>query len=159
MHAAINRARAELVRPAAEHQRDLAGDHLDALTARAWAVVDDPGPVVSAGKVVLDAEGRSIRDRRVLLEALKILVMIDERRARLVGLDAPRRQAVEVVTNEVVDAEIAELTQKLANREAARGRPGRDRERAAVVTGVRIELGQHQSLAGDGLLELPVLRR
>jgi hypothetical protein len=56
----------------------------------------------------------------VLLEALKILVMIDERRAKLVGLDAPRRQAIEVVTDEVIDAEIAELTKKLADREATR---------------------------------------
>jgi hypothetical protein len=50
VHAAIGRARAELVRPVAQHQRDLAGDHLDALTARAWAVVDDPGPRCRQGR-------------------------------------------------------------------------------------------------------------
>ena len=34
---------------------------------------------------------------------------IEERKARLLGLDAPRKTAVGVITEEVVDAEIARL--------------------------------------------------
>jgi hypothetical protein len=99
--------------------------------------------------VVREADGQPVFDHRVVVEALQLLVAVDERRARLCGLDAPRRQAVQVVTEKMVDAEIAELQAKLdarAVREALTPPPraigqslprgcGRYAERAVVVTG------------------------
>lgn len=126
---AIDRCRRESVRPVAEFQRDLACDHLDQLSEQAWAVLDDPGPVISSGRVIKDAAGEPLPDRRLLLEALRVLVMVDERRAKLCGLDAPRRQAIQVVTDEVLDTEIARLTAGLALREAQRPVP------LAITTG------------------------
>lgn len=80
MHAAIQRARAEIERPAAEFQRDLACDHLDQLSERAWSIIVDPGPLVSSGRVMA-VDGRPVLDRRVIVEALRLLIQIDERRA------------------------------------------------------------------------------
>jgi hypothetical protein len=46
------------------------------------------------------------------------VLRIMERRSRLLGLDAPLRQQIEVISESVLDEEIANLTQKLAAREA-----------------------------------------
>jgi hypothetical protein len=46
------------------------------------------------------------------------VLRIMERRSRLLGLDAPIRQQIEVITESVLDEEIAKLTGKLAAREA-----------------------------------------
>lgn len=47
------------------------------------------------------------------------VLRIMERRSRLLGLDEPLKQQMEVITESVLDAEIARLTQALADREAA----------------------------------------
>src|SRR4051812_3272548 len=46
------------------------------------------------------------------------VLRIMERRSRLQGLDAPLRQQIEVISESVLDEEIAKLTGKLAAREA-----------------------------------------
>jgi hypothetical protein len=97
--------------------------HLDQLSGQAWAAVENPGPVISSGKLVTGADGRPVPDTRVALEALRLLVAIDERRAKLLGLDAPRRQMISVLSDEVLDQEIAKLTEDLAAREARSGLP------------------------------------
>ena len=71
--------------------------------------------VVSAGKV-MSMDGEPLQDPKPVLDALAVLVRIEERKARLLGLDAPRKTAVGVITEEVIDAEIARLEAQLAAR-------------------------------------------
>lgn len=73
--------------------------------------------MVSAGKV-MTVGGAPVPDPRPVLDALAVLVRIEERKARLLGLDAPRKTTVGVITEEVVDAEIARLQGELAARSA-----------------------------------------
>jgi hypothetical protein len=68
--------------------------------------------------VVKDADGQAVRDRRVVLDALRVLVSLDERRCRLFGLDAARKQTIEVIGEQVLDTEIARLQAELQVREA-----------------------------------------
>ena len=49
-----------------------------------------------------------------MLNAVDRLVRIDEEEAKLLGLYAPAKSRVEVVTEDVVDAELARLTAELA---------------------------------------------
>jgi len=51
--------------------------------------------------------------------AVDRVLRVMERRSRLLGLDAPMRQQLEVITDSVLDEEIARLTAQLAAREAA----------------------------------------
>lgn len=69
--------------------------------------------------------------------AVDRLLAIQERRARLLGLDAPLRQTVTVVTEDTVDAEIARLQSELRERSgrqvgAIEGTSTEGREAAAV---------------------------
>lgn len=67
---------------------------------------------VDHGRVILD-EGRRVLDDAPGIRAALGLVRVQERRAKLLGLDAPAKARVEVVTEDMVDAEIRRLTEKL----------------------------------------------
>ena len=54
--------------------------------------------------------------------AVERVLRIMERRSRLQGLDAPIRQQIEVISESVLDEEIAKLTEKIAAREAEQQR-------------------------------------
>jgi hypothetical protein len=94
---AVHRWLGEYARQPMEQARDIALAHLDQLTLRAWETVEQPGPVVSSGKLVTGSDGRPVANTRVAIEALRLLVAIDQRRARLLGLDAPKRQTISVI--------------------------------------------------------------
>lgn len=73
---------------------------LDALTREAWAVMKRPHLLVSGGKVVrlvneATGEERTLSDDKPILEAIDRLVKISQRRAALLGLDAPTRVSLE----------------------------------------------------------------
>jgi hypothetical protein len=115
---AVHRWFGEYARVPTDRQRDITAAHLDQLSREAWEAIENPGPVVSSGRIVKGADGLPIRDRRVVLDALRVLVSVDERRCRLFGLDAARKQTVQVISEDVLDAEIARLQAELAVREA-----------------------------------------
>ncbi|WP_214371036.1 hypothetical protein [Pseudonocardia sp. H11422] len=73
---------------------------------------------VSAGRLVL-RDGAPVPDPRPKLEALQVLLRVAERRSKLLGLDAPTRGRVEVITESSVDAAIRQLEAELAERGAA----------------------------------------
>ena len=58
----------------------------------------------------------TVGDARPKLEALRTLLGIAERRARLLGLDTPTKRQVEVISESAVDAEIARLSVELEAR-------------------------------------------
>ncbi len=119
---AVERAMlATITEPAAE-ARALELLRLDALHRAAWAVMTTRHPMVSAGRVVRDHHGRAVDDVGPVLAAIDRLLRIAERRARLLGLDAPLR--AELITLDAVDAEIARLTAELNMRPAGDGDDG-----------------------------------
>lgn len=91
---------------------------LERVKLRAWALVDDPPPVVSAGRVAVmvgeDGQSRLVRDGSVVNAALGTILKALERQSKLLGLDAPVRQTVQVVDNRAVEEAIADVERQLA---------------------------------------------
>jgi len=128
----ISRARARaidaVIRPAGEEAKAAELLELDALAVEAWQVLRANHIHVSDGRVVRD-DGQPILDHKPVLMAIDRILRIQERRARLMGYDAPTRKVVEVLTNDVVDQAIA---QELAAMEALDAGRSADREAAAA---------------------------
>jgi hypothetical protein len=57
-----------------------------------------------------------VRDARPTLEAVGSLIKLEAQQAALLGLDAPRRTAVQVITVDAVDREIERLQAAVAGR-------------------------------------------
>lgn len=84
----------------------------DQLLVEAWAVLEREHVTVSHGRIIRDEEtGEKLLDDGPVLQAIDRVVRIRERRAKLLGLDAPQRH--EVVSLDAVDAEIRRLTAEL----------------------------------------------
>ena len=106
----------EILRLDAELQR------LDRLYTKVEKILDKFHVTVQFGKVI-ELDGQPLEDDSPVLAAADRLVRIDdarrrnaERRAKLLGLDKP--QQIEVLTIDAIDAQIAELTDKLAAADA-----------------------------------------
>lgn len=101
----------------AEELRRLQLDQLDYLTVQALNVLESAHyTTTQAGRVATDADGRPLVDHGPVLAAIDRLLRIQERRAKLMGLDAPQR--TEVISLDAIDAEIAALTAELGGAEA-----------------------------------------
>ena len=76
---------------------------------------------VGAGKVVMDPAkpGVPLVDDSPVIQAGLALLRVMERRAKYLGLDAPTKSRVEVITEDVVDAEMAMLARQVADNDAA----------------------------------------
>lgn len=92
---------------------------LDALEETAWAVLRANHIVVSDGRIMVDPRAKDgDGEKALLVDSKPVLMAIDrilrcqERRARLLGLDAPVRQEVRVVDS--TDAAIEQLAAELA---------------------------------------------
>lgn len=110
---AVDRALiATVPREAADHARLLELHRLDQLFLRAWQVAERDHPLVQAGRVVQDQEGGPLVDDLPVLAALDRLLRVIDRRCKLLGLDAPTRH--EVMSLDAIDAEIARLTDEIA---------------------------------------------
>ncbi|OLT12278.1 hypothetical protein BJF78_24780 [Pseudonocardia sp. CNS-139] len=109
---AVQRALAEVVQEPAQELIQLELDRLDALARQAHAVLDREHLVASAGRLVLGPDGLPLRDDMPVLAAVDRLLRIQERRARLLGLDAPVKAAARVThATADIDAAVAELAQ------------------------------------------------
>jgi hypothetical protein len=93
-------------------------DGLDEDEAKCWAIFGRFHPVVSGGDLVRDQNGELLEDVGPKLAALDRVLRIRERRARLLGLDAPARARVEVVGEDALDALIASYTEQLSTIDA-----------------------------------------
>lgn len=114
---AVQRALVAVVQEAGDELRVLEVERLNDLLDRAYQVMDTVHYAHSAGKLIerYDAEqGRfePLRDSAPILGAMDRVLKIMERRAKLLGLDAPTRH--EVLTLEGIDAEIARLEREQA---------------------------------------------
>lgn len=108
---AVQRALVAIVAEPAEEVRALQLEQLDRLTAAALAVLERNHVTVSHGRIIRDDEDKPLLDDGPVLTAIDRLLKIQERRAKLLGLDAPARH--EVVTLDALDTEIEQLTAEL----------------------------------------------
>lgn len=104
----IAAAKAKLPAGNAELWRAKVDAEIDAVKARAWALVADPPHIVSAGRQT------DVTDGQVVISALNTILKALERQSKLRGLDAPSRQTVAVVDNRVVEEAIAVMEEQLA---------------------------------------------
>lgn len=85
---------------------------LDELEYRLWRLLEERHVVISQGRVVRDEHGEAVADRRFELETHDRIMKIKERRAKMLGLDAPLKTVT--VTLDGIEAEILRLEQELA---------------------------------------------
>lgn len=77
-----------------------------------------------AGKLATGPDGNPLIDDEPVLRALDRLLKIDDTELRLRDLYPAAKSKIEVITEDVVDAECARLVQEIAEREAAAADPG-----------------------------------
>lgn len=117
---AVMQALKEVVRDANETAIHLELNALDEMAREVWAVLQRTHVVVSQGRVV-ERDGVPIPDDAPVLAATDRLLKIQERRARLLGLDMPTLSKVEVITESTVDKAIAELEAQIDERSQSAG--------------------------------------
>jgi hypothetical protein len=117
-HRRIRRAYARLPGAKASERKAAALAEIDRLRVLAWAVAERKHFIVTpGGKLVTvkvqDAEGNvhevPLSDDGPALDAARLILSVQERETRYTGNDAPVRHRVQVVPQDMVDAEIAEL--------------------------------------------------
>jgi hypothetical protein len=106
------------VQEPADQLRVLELHRLDQLQAHAVKVLRGRHVVIQGGRVVVDRQGQPYTDHSPVLAAIAALLRIAERRARLLGLDAPSRVDAqvrgEVYSLSAIDTELARLQAELA---------------------------------------------
>jgi hypothetical protein len=119
---AVERARKQVLRDADESMVSYDLDELDEMAREAWKVLRNTHFVVDRGEVVFHPEtGQPLIDDAPILDAIRRLLDVQQRRAKLVGLDAPSRATVTHASADI-DAAAAELAAELARR-AGEGAP------------------------------------
>jgi len=96
-------------------------EELEALRALAWRDVLTKHPhVTQSGKIAINPDGTPVYDTAPNSRARRDLLAIQERKAKLLGLDAAMKVDIkaEVVTVGAFDAAIAELTAAIAAEQA-----------------------------------------
>lgn len=109
---AVQRVLKETVREAGEQVRALELERLDRLETAANEVLERAHVTVSHGKIVAGADGEPLLDDAPVLQAIDRLLRIQERRSRLLGLDAPIKKDVSLTDERV--AAIEALAEELA---------------------------------------------
>lgn len=113
---AVQKTLAAIPRDAAEELIQLELDQLDMMTAAVIEVLEANHYVVSQGRLIyLHEDAPPLTDDAPVLAAVDRLLKIQERRARLLGLDQPTKATVTHAAADV-DAAVAELAAELARR-------------------------------------------
>ena len=115
---AVERALGTDVRESNEAAKALLIADLNAAKQAVWAVLEANHLVISDGRVVT-LDGEPIPDDEPVLKAVDRLVKIDQELAKIYGAYAPALARVEVITEDVVDAELAVLARQVADNDAA----------------------------------------
>lgn len=130
-HARVDRAIKAVPVDAVENLRAVELDRLDEMHQVALTQLRTDAVRVDHGRIVRDEDGNPIIDHGAKLVALDRLLKIQDRRAKLLGLDAPSRSRIEVITEDAVDAEIRRLEAEVAALDAS-GDPSAAREAEAA---------------------------
>ena len=122
-HRAVERGLADACQDASEAVKQMELDRLDDIARGFQRIFATRHYVVSvgAGKVVMDPAkpGVPLVDDAPVIQAGLALLRVMERRAKYLGLDAPTKSRVEVITEDVIDAEVAALARQVADNDAA----------------------------------------
>lgn len=120
---AVQKAIEGAPRDAAAELIQLELDQLDMMTAAVFQVLEANHYVVSQGRLIyLDEDAPPLADDSPVLAAVDRLLKIQERRAKLLGLDQPSKATVTHAAADV-DAAVVELARELAMREQAGSTP------------------------------------
>jgi hypothetical protein len=111
---AVERALVATVAEPAAEVRKLELDRLDEMYRAALAVLERQHLTVSHGRIIRTDSGDPLLDDAPALQAIDRMIRIMERRAKLLGLDAPAK--VEVITLDAIEAEIRRLSAELDDR-------------------------------------------
>jgi hypothetical protein len=143
-HEAVMRAYAEIPSEASEQAKALDLERIDRLIEKAWEIMLRDHVTVSQGRVVgkvvgverddngdplYDGKGEpvliyeDILDDGPALAAIREIRGLLERRAKIMGYDAPVRSRVEVVTSDMIEQEIMRLEEEVGRLDPAH--PGR----------------------------------
>lgn len=115
----VQRALRSVPAEAVADMRLVEAQRLDDLWKIAWREATRDHALIADGKVVKDDDGVRLVNHAAKLQAVNTLIRIQERRARLFGLDEPVTQRIEVLTEDVMDRAMRELNADIAEREAA----------------------------------------
>lgn len=111
-HHAVSKVLRDTVQEAGDDLRALELTRLDALYVAATEVLEREHITVSNGRIVSGTDGEPILDDAPVLQAIDRLLKIQERRSRLLGLDAPIKKDVSLTDERV--AAIEALAEELA---------------------------------------------
>lgn len=145
-HDAVTRAYADIPGEDVKQARQLDLDRIDRLIEQAWDIMLRPHVAVSQGRVVgkqvgwqrdpetneilRDSENapiplyEDVMDDGPATAAIREIRALLERRAKMIGYDAPSQSRIEVITDDMVSAEIARLTAEFGEANAGAARTG-----------------------------------
>lgn len=109
-HRAVSRALAAVPVEAVNELRAIECERLDELTRRLWDVLNTRYPLLNPDVELVGPDGKPVADPAPILAVVDRLLRISERRAKLLGLDAPMRVASPTLSQ--LDAWIAELIEQ-----------------------------------------------
>ncbi|MDA8322213.1 MAG: hypothetical protein M0030_20715 [Actinomycetota bacterium] len=122
-HQAVQRALADSVAEPAAEVRQMELDRLDEIARVYRRVLARDHLVVADGRVV-KLDGQPLLDSGPLMQAAAGLLRVSESRRKLLGLDAPAKSRVQVITEDAIDEAIAQLTQELGGNDSVPDHPG-----------------------------------
>lgn len=108
----VQRALAAVPVEAVTALRQIECDRLDQIIAKLWDIVGSRHPVVYQGKAI-----RNLIDHGPAIQALAQIRLTAESKRKLLGLDAPTKQTITIISEDVIDAEIRRLEDEMAARE------------------------------------------
>lgn len=111
VNAAIKRALGSMLRFATDEHRALELESYDELEVALWRQLRRSHLLVDRGVIVIGLDGDPLTDDRFVLETIDRIMKIKDRRAKLLGLDAPAR--AEILNLDSIDAEISRLQNEL----------------------------------------------
>jgi hypothetical protein len=150
---AVRRGIRDTYREDTEGATSLELERLDEMARTLYRVLATRHYAVSKdGTVVVNPVTKEpLVDDGPVLEAVEGLRKVSESRRKLLGLDAPTRTRVEVVTEEAVDAEIERLTRILAGTShGGLGLPPVPGHGHRLIQGVAEDAGPRAALPGPG---------
>ena len=110
-HQGFKRALADTVREAADDVRVTELERLDRLYQEALAVLEAEHPMVRNGRIIRGDDGAPLLDFAPRLGAIDRALKVQERRAKLLGLDAPTKNDVRFTDS--LDSRIEQLAAEL----------------------------------------------
>jgi hypothetical protein len=117
-HRAVKAALAAIPIESAEELRRLQLGTLEYLAGHAARVLERQHlTITQSGRIVVDDNGEQVLDDGPILAAIDRILRIQDRKAKLMGLDAPVK--TEVITLDYLNARLEELTAELAAEDSA----------------------------------------